>query len=195
MFKTLIALSTVVATGAVLAAPETYQIDPQHTYPSFEADHMGGKSVWRGKIKRSSGTITLDRVTKNGTVDVTMDMASIDVGLDALDKDLRSAAYLDVEKYPTAIYKGRLSDWKGELPTAVDGELTLHGITKPLKLAIKSLMCKPNPMLKVDSCGADAAASFNRDDFGLDGGKSFGFLMFVRLAIQVEANKIGAAKP
>jgi polyisoprenoid-binding protein YceI len=181
--------------GAACAAADVYQIDPKHTYPSFEADHMGGKSVWRGKINKSSGTIALDRTAKTGSVDVTMDMTSINFGLTAMDDHARSADFLDVAKFPTASYKGKLTEWKGDAPTAVDGELTLHGVTKPLKLAIHSIKCMPDPMLKVESCGADASASFNRDDYGVDGGKAWGFQMFVRLAIQVEAAKIPAAKP
>ena len=69
-----------IAAGALVAgmsfnamAADTYQLDPNHTYPSFEADHFGGVSMWRGKFKKSSGTVTLDRAAKTGTVDVTID--------------------------------------------------------------------------------------------------------------------------
>ena len=193
LIKVTTALLALGVSGTVFAVPETYQIEPTHTFPSFETDHMGGKSVWRGKVNKTSGVITLDRAAHNGAVEVTMEMSTINFGLEAMDKHARGADFLDVEKYPTASYKGKLTGWNADTPTAVEGELTLHGVTRPLKLTINSFMCKPNPMLKVDSCGADASASFNRDDFGIDGGKSFGFLMFVRLAIQVEANKVGPA--
>ena len=194
MIKAIAAALAVGVASVAIAAPETYQIDPTHTYPSFETDHMGGKSVWRGKINQASGMITLDRAAKNGRVDVRMDMSTISFGLGALDEHVKKADFLDVAKYPTAIYKGRMTGWSGDVPTAVDGELTLHGVTKPLKLTINSFKCSPHPMLRVDNCGADASAAFNRDDFGIDGGKPNGFLMFVRLAIQIEANKLGPAK-
>src|SRR5690606_30801109 len=66
--------------AVAVAAPVTYEIDSNHTYPSFEADHMGGLSIWRGKINSTRGTITLDKEAQTGTVEVTMDMSTIDFG-------------------------------------------------------------------------------------------------------------------
>src|ERR1700732_4782238 len=66
MIKTACAMCLVLASAGAFAAPVLYNIDPNHTYPSFEADHMGGLSVWRGKFKQSSGTITLDIVAHSG---------------------------------------------------------------------------------------------------------------------------------
>ncbi|HWN47844.1 MAG TPA: YceI family protein, partial [Steroidobacteraceae bacterium] len=66
---------------AAAAAPATYNIDPEHTHPSFEADHFGGMSVWRGKLTASNGTVVIDREAKSGTVDIVIDMNSIDFGL------------------------------------------------------------------------------------------------------------------
>jgi polyisoprenoid-binding protein YceI len=195
MIRIMAALLAIGMADAVIAAPATYEMDPAHTYPSFETDHMGGKSIWRGKITKTTGTITLDRAARNGTVEVTMDMSSISLGLEALESHVRGPDFLDVGKYPTATYRGKLTGWQGDRPTAVEGELNLHGVTRPLRLTINSFMCGPHPMLKVDSCGADASAAFNRDDFGIDGGKAYGFLMFVRLAIQVEANQVTGVQP
>src|SRR5688572_21731607 len=97
----------VVATAAA-AAPATYNVDPEHTYPSFEADHFGGMSVWRGKVNQTSGNIVLDKQGQSGTVDVTMDMTTIDAGHEKLNDHLKSpdAGMLDVTKFPTAKYKG-----------------------------------------------------------------------------------------
>jgi len=77
-------------TGSALAAPVTYNVDPSHTYPSFEADHMGGLSVWRGKFEKSSGTIVLDKDRAAGTVDITIDAASIDFGMPKLNEHAKS---------------------------------------------------------------------------------------------------------
>src|SRR6266513_3130166 len=104
--------ATTVAAGAVFANPATYQVDPAHTYPSFAADHMGGLSVWRGKFDKSSGTIVLDKDKGTGTVEVTVDTASIDFGHPKLNEHTRSAEMLDVEKYPTATYKGTLTGFR-----------------------------------------------------------------------------------
>lgn len=177
------------AAGAVSAAPAKYNIDPNHTYPSFTADHMGGLSNWRGKINSSSGTITLDTAAQTGTVDVKMDMKTIDFGHEKMNAHARSNEIFDVEKFPTATYTGKLVSFKNGAPTEVDGSLTLHGVTKPVKLKIGSFLCKPNPMNKKETCGADAAGKINRDEFGVSYGKAYGFKQEVELQIQVEAVK------
>ena len=179
------------AAGSALAAPVTYQVDPGHTYPSFEADHFGGLSVWRGKFDGSSGTIVLDREAGTGTVNITVDTGSINFGHAKLNEHVKSAEMLDVQKYPTAVYKGTLTNFKNGAPTEVRGELTLHGVTKPLNLTINSFLCKMTPLAKGERCGADASATFNRADFGIDYGEKYGFKMQVKLAIQVEANPPG----
>jgi polyisoprenoid-binding protein YceI len=173
-------------TGAALADPVTYQIDPSHTYPSFEADHFGGLSIWRGKFDHTSGTITLDREKGTGTVDVTVDATSIDFGMPKLNEHTRSAEMLDVTKYPTATYKGKLTGFKNGVPTKVEGEFTLHGVTHPLTLTINQFKCIEVPMDKKEHCGADASGSFNRADYGVNFGDKYGFNMTTKLAIQVE---------
>jgi polyisoprenoid-binding protein YceI len=180
------AVALALVAGAALADPVTYQIDPGHTYPSFEADHFGGLSVWRGKFDKTSGTIVLDKDKSAGTVEVTVDTASIDFGHPKLNEHAKSAEMFDVAKYPTATYKGTLAGFKNGAPTRVDGQFTLHGVTKPLTLTINSFMCKQNPMDKKEHCGADASATFNRADYGISYGDKYGFKMDVKLAIQVE---------
>ena len=170
------------------AAPVTYEIDPAHTYPSFEADHMGGLSVWRGKFDKTSGKVVLDKAARAGTVEVTVDVASIDYGLDKLNEEARGEQLFDVAKYPQATYRGKLTGFKNGAPTEVVGEFTLHGVTRPLTLRIASFKCMPHPLKKaLEVCGADAYATFNRADFGMDAGKKYGFKMEVNLRIQVEA--------
>lgn len=172
--------------GAAQAAPVTYKIDPTHTYPSFEADHMG-VSVWRGKFNKSEGTVVLDKKAGSGTVEVVVDTKSIDFGLDAMNEHANKPELFDTGKFPTATYKGKFVDFADGAPTRVDGELTLHGVTKPLSLKIAKFKCMPHPMLKRELCGADASASFQRDQFGMSAGKDYGFSMNVDLRIQVEA--------
>ncbi|KVC82263.1 YceI family protein [Burkholderia ubonensis] len=190
-----------IAAGALAAAlsfpafadVSTYQFDPTHTYPSFEADHFGGLSVWRGKFDKSSGTVTLDRAAKTGTVDVTTQLASISTGNAKLDEHLQTNEFFDVAKYPEAVYKGTVK-FKGDKPAEVVGNLTLHGVTKPLTLKIDSFKCMPHPMLKREVCGIDAVGEFSRDEFGLDYGKQYGFKMQTKLLITAEAVKQDAAK-
>jgi polyisoprenoid-binding protein YceI len=186
-------LLALVAAGAafttVSAAPVKYEIDPDHTYPSFTADHMGGLSNWRGKINKSWGTITLDTAAQTGTVEVTMDMKEIDFGHDKMNEHARSADIFDVEQYPTATFTGKLVNFKNGAPTEVDGSLTLHGVTKPVKLKINQFLCKQHPMKQKEVCGADASGKINREDFGVSYGKAYGFKQDVELQIQVEALK------
>lgn len=186
--KGILGAAVLVAAGAV-ATPVKYNVDPAHTYPSFETDHMGGLSTWRGKFNTTSGTITLDKEAKTGSVDIKIDTASIDFGHEKMNTHTKSPDMLDVEKYPTATYKGKLTGFKDGNPTAVEGTLELHGVSKPVKLTINEFLCKQHPMSKKDVCGADAVGTFNRDDFGIDYGKNFGFQMDVTLRIQVEAAK------
>ena len=176
-------------TGGVLAASTTYTVDPDHTHPSFEVDHFGGLSTWRGIVKKSSGTISLDTAAKTGTVDITMDPASIDMAHDKLNEHVSSPEILDVAKFPTATYHGTLGGFTNGAPTTVTGELTLHGVTKPVTLTIDSFKCMINPMLKKDVCGADAIGTFNRADFGVNYGQQYGFKQEVALRIQVEGVK------
>lgn len=175
--------------GAALAAPATYNIDPDHTFPSFAADHMGGLSVWRGKFNKTSGTVTYDKQTGAGTVDIQIDVKSIDFGQDQLNEHMQAEEALNTAKYPTATYKGKLAGFKNGAPTEVDGTLELHGVSKPLKLKINSFKCMPHPMYKKEVCGADASGVFNRADFGVSYGQAYGFNMQVRMDIQIEALK------
>lgn len=174
------------AASAAFAAPATYTLDPAHTFPSFEADHMG-ISYWRGKLTANSGKIVLDREANTGTVEVTVDLASIDFGFGKLDEWARGKEFFDTAKYPKATYTGRLAHFADGHPTEVVGTLDLHGVRKPLTLAIGRFKCIPHPIYKRELCGADASGSFDRAAFGLDAGKDYGFDMTVALRIQVEA--------
>ena len=172
--------------AGVSAAPVTYEIDPAHTYPSFEADHSGGVSNWRGKINSSAGKITLDKEAGAGTVEVTMDMKTIDFGHQGLNDHAQTPDIFDTAKYPTATYSGKLAGFRNGAPTTVEGNLTMHGVTKPVTLTVNSFKCIPDRSGR-EKCGADASATINREDFGVAFGKNFGFDMKVTLRIQVEA--------
>lgn len=174
--------------SSAFAEVSTYQLDPEHTYPSFEADHIGGLSVWRGKFDQSQGTVTLDPAAKTGTVEVATHIASVHTGSAKLDQMLQSDQFFDTPKFPEATYKGTIK-FEGGKPVAVIGNLTMHGVTRPLTLAIDSFKCMPHPMLKREVCGVDAVGEFDRSDFGVDFGKAYGFSMQTKLLISAEALK------
>jgi polyisoprenoid-binding protein YceI len=191
-YATLCALFAV--SGLASASPVTYTIDPNHTHPEFEADHLGGVSIWRGLFKRTSGTIILDAAAQTGTLDVAIDVASVEFGNDKLNEEAVSSTappIFEAQKYPTAYYKGTLGGFVNGSPTTVAGLLTLHGLTTPVGLRIASFKCVVDlPATQKHVCGADASGTFNRADFGITIGQRYGFKMEVTLHIQVEAIKV-----
>lgn len=182
----LAATATLAFAASVFAEPAEYSIDPSHTFPSFEADHMG-ISVWRGKLNKSSGTVRYDKADASGSVEIALDPASIDFGHAQLNSWATGKDFFDVKRYPKASYRGRFEGNANGVPQRLVGELTLHGVTQPVTLTIHKLKCVPHPMLKRELCGADASGEFDREAFGLAAGKDYGFDMKVALRIQVEA--------
>ena len=178
--------------GSALAKPVHYVCDPAHTHPSFWADHFGGLSVWRGVFTHTTCTIVLDRQRHTGSVDVTIDTGSADFGESQLNEDIKAPALLDVAKYPTATYQGRLAGFRDGSPTRVIGTFTFRGVTHPLDLTIDHFECKQIAMMHQYRCGADARGEFNRAQYGMDFGKQLGFRMWVKLFIQVEAARQGS---
>jgi len=188
MSRTTLLFAALLLTTSLSARAEHahYTIDPAHTYPSFEADHMG-VSVWRGKFNHSKGTVVLDKESGKGTVEVDIDLSSVDFGQDDLNTWAKGKDFFEASKFPHASYKGKLEGFASGAPSKVIGELTLHGVTRPVELKINSFKCIPHPMLKREMCGADALGTFDREAFGLTAGKDYGFRMDVTLRIQIEA--------
>jgi len=181
------ALSASWSSGALAA--DTYQLDPTHTYPSFEADHEGGASIWRGKFNKSSGSVVLDRAAGTGTLNVEIDPASISSGSSVLDAELRSEEFFDVAKFPKAVYSGSRIRFEGDRPVEVIGTLTFHGVTRPLNLKLESFKCYQSPRIHREVCGTEASATFDRGDFGVDNGKAYGYSLKTVLHIQAEGIK------
>ncbi len=179
-------LASAAVAPAASAQSVTYAIDPGHTFPAFEADHMG-MSLFRGKFDRNSGTIVLDKTAGTGTVSVDIDLASVHFGNPELDKLMAGPDYFDTAQHPVAHYEGKLAGFVDGKPTRVDGTLTMRGISRPVALEIRAFKCMPHPVFKRDWCGADAYGHFSRADFGITAGKDWGFSMDTALRIQVEA--------
>lgn len=181
----------IAALGASLSidamGADMYQLDPTHTYPSFEADHEGGASIWRGKFTKTSGAIVLDRAARSGTLNVKIDASSVSTGNSVLDAELRSPEFFDVARFPDAVYNGTQIKFDGDVPVAVIGTLTFHGVTRPVNLKLESFKCYQNPRIKREVCGTEASAVFDRGDFGVDNGKAYGYSLKTILHIQAEA--------
>jgi polyisoprenoid-binding protein YceI len=163
------------------AAEEIFRIDSDHTYPSFEFSHMG-ISVWRGKFDKTSGTVTLDRAAKTGVVEIRVESSSVDFGHHTMNEVALSEEWLNVERFPVMRYRGPIV-FDGDKPVAVDGQLSLLAVTKPVRLRINSFNCIIHPLLRREVCGADAEADFDRADFGM---KQYSQGEMIHLRIQVE---------
>jgi polyisoprenoid-binding protein YceI len=184
--NTLVMVAALFASAAAAAAPVAYEVDPEHTFPSFEADHMG-MSMWRGRFNKTAGKITMDRSAGTGTIAIVIEAASIDFGHPKLSEYVLGPDQLDAKKFPTMTYTGTLRRFVDGAPTEAAGRLTMHGVTRPVALKINMFKCIPHPLLKREWCGADALGTLDRSQFGLDYAPQWGFKPEVTLRIQVEA--------
>ncbi|MBS0353350.1 MAG: polyisoprenoid-binding protein [Proteobacteria bacterium] len=173
--------------SAAFAAPETYTIEGTHTYPRFEYSHFG-YSTQLSRFDKTSGTITLDKAAKTGSVDVTIDATSVDSGYPLFNSHLQGEDFFDTAKYPTITYKSTKVNFDGDKPATIEGNLTVKGITKPVTLTVTSFHCMDHPMLKKPACGANATATIKRTEF--NAGKYAPYVGDeVKLTIAVEAYK------
>jgi len=162
-YTAIIALATGLATPA-LAAPETYVIDPTHTFARFSYSHFG-LSTQLSRFNQTSGTVVLDKSAKTASVDITIDTKSVDTGYATFNEHIQGPDFLDTAQYPTATFKSTKVDFAGDKPTAVHGNLTIKGVTRPVTLKVSNYVNMPHPMLKKDAIGADASAVIKRSEF------------------------------
>jgi len=168
------------------AAEETYTIDPAHSQPYYQVRHMGF-SQQRGMFTKLSGTITLDRVARTGTVNVLIDPSSVRSGDQALDNVLKGEAYFYVERFPTLTFRSNDVRFDGDRVVEVVGDLTLLGVTKPLTLKVDDFVCGQDPFFKRPLCGAEVSATIKRSDWGMTRGLPLAPADEVKIAIPVEA--------
>jgi polyisoprenoid-binding protein YceI len=165
--KRLIALSIAATfSSIVFAAPETYVIEQNHTKPRFEYSHLGF-SIQSSRFDTVTGTVTLDRVAHTGSVDVVIDATSVNTGSTVFNGHIQGEDFFATGQFPTITYKSDKLIFEGDKPVAVEGNLTIKGITKPVTLTIASVLCMPHPMLKKDACGATATAKIKRSEFNM----------------------------
>ena len=150
--------------GAAFAAPETYAIDPTHTFPSFSYSHFG-MSTQVSKFDKTTGTVTLDKAAKTAAVDIIIDMTSVNTGYGTFDEHIQGEDFLDTARYPTASFKSTKVTFDGDKPVTIDGELTIKGVTRPVTLTVNHFATMPHPMLKKDAIGANASAVIKRSEF------------------------------
>ncbi len=174
-------------TSLAVAAPETYVIEPTHSMPRFEYSHLG-YSIQLSRFDKISGTITIDRAKHTGALNVEIDATSVNTGSAMFNTHIQAADLFDTEMFPTITYKSNKLTFEGDKVVAVEGDLTVKGTTKPVKLTVNSFMCMPHPMVKKEACGATATAKIKRSDFGVSKGVPY-VGDEVTLTIPVEAIK------
>ena len=190
MRKTLLALAAASSLMAVAsqAHAASYDIDPTHTFVTFEIGHFGA-SVNRGRFDKKEGTVAFDRAAKTGKVDISVDVTSINTGTDAFNKHLQSADLFDAAKFPKIRFVADKFSFNGDKVSQVAGTLTLLGKTQAVTLKANQFNCYENPMLKREVCGGDFEATIDRTQFGMNYGIDWGFPKDVRLVVQIEAVK------
>ena len=187
MKKIAIALALASLAGSAFAAPETFNLDPHHTAPYFSYSHFG-YSTQIHRFDKTSGKLVLDRAAKTGSVDVSIDAKSVNTGYALFNEHIQAVDYFDTEKYPTITFKSTAVKFAGDKPVAVEGNLTVKGVTKPVTLTVTSFHAMAHPMLKRDAIGANAVAKIKRSDFNM--GKNAPYVSDeATLTIAVEAVK------
>ena len=156
-------LASAVAAPA-LAAPETFVVDGTHTFPRFSYSHFGF-STQLSHFNKTTGKVVLDKAAKTATVDIEIDTKSVDTGYAPFNEHIQGEDFLDTAKYPTATFKSSKVVFEGDKPIAIEGLLTLKGVTKPVTLTVSSYEAMPHPMVKKDAIGANAWTVVKRSEF------------------------------
>jgi polyisoprenoid-binding protein YceI len=160
---------------AAMAESESYTIDPTHTVPYFETDHLGFATM-RGRFDRATGNFTIDRAAKTATLEISVPTTTVSTGDNdrgsrprTRDEHLRSPDFFNVAEFPTMTFKSTKVVFNGENPATVEGTLTLLGVTKPLTLTVERWKCGPDMRTqgKRFQCGGNATGAFKRSEFGM----------------------------
>ncbi|HKB81641.1 MAG TPA: YceI family protein [Burkholderiales bacterium] len=173
--------------GGHAAAADRYRIDPDHTFAHFAVVHTGVSSV-RGRMGINKGSATLDADQQTAEFTVDLDPRSIDTGVKKLDAVLIDEMFFNVARYKTARFAGHAVQFRDGVPSEFDGDLMIHGVTRPVHLIADHFVCRQVKILVLDRfvCGGDLQATLKRSDFGLD--KYLSMVSDeVRLVISVEA--------
>ena len=155
-----------VAAAPALAAPETYVVDGNHTFPRFSYNHLG-YSIQMSRFDKATGTVTLDKAAKTAAVDIVIDTKSVNTGSATFNEHIQGEDFLDTTKYSTATFKSTKVNFDGDKPASIEGNLTLKGVTKPVTLTVTNFKAAPHPMLKKDAIGANATTKVKRTDFNM----------------------------
>jgi len=155
---------TTLAVTSALAAPQTFEIHGSHTFPRFSYSHFG-YSTQVSRFDNTSGTVVFDADAKTGSVDISIDMKSVNTGFADFNGHLQGEDFLDTAKFPKATFKSTKVNFQDGKPASIEGQLTIKGITKAVTLTVTSFQAMPHPMLKKDAIGANAFTMIKRSEF------------------------------
>jgi len=155
------------ASFAAQAAPVTYKLDPSHTMVLFSWNHFGFSNP-TANLGIGEGTVVYDEAKPaNSSVEVSLPLANLDTHVSALDEHLKKPDFFDAAKYPVVTFRSTRVEPLGGNKFKVTGDLTVHGVTKPVVLDATLNKAGMQPMLKVPAIGFDATATIKRSDFGM----------------------------
>lgn len=159
-------LSAGLSAGA-LAAPQTYAIDSNHTFPRFSYSHFG-LSTQLSSFRNTQGTVVFDPEARTGSVEIVIDLKSVNTGSDLFNQHLQGEAFFDTANHPTATFRSTQVVFEGDKPTRIDGELTMKGITQPVSLTVTHFQAMPHPIVRKPAIGANAHTNVKRSAFNAD---------------------------
>ena len=176
MRKSLLSIALLALPVANAVAADNYGVDPMHSSVNFTVDHLGLTTIY-GRFNKFSGKYSLDRAAKTGSLDAAIDTVSVDTNENdkgsrarSRDEHLRSADFFNAAEFPKMTYKSTKVVFNGETPSAIEGNLTLIGVTHPVNLTIERFKCNPPSGTAKERCGGVAVGKLKRSDFGMKRG-------------------------
>jgi polyisoprenoid-binding protein YceI len=163
-----LALAACLALGAAPLCATTYTIEPDYTQGVFRWSHLGFSNP-AAQVSQGQGTLEFDPADPTrASVQVTIPLSSLNTGVPALDEHLRSEDFFEVAKFPTATFNStKVERGAGKDRLKVTGDLSLHGITRPVTLDVTILKVGSNPRTQLPTVGFEATTTLKRSDFGL----------------------------
>ena len=190
MTQTNIAELTRTVDGLALPAAGSFELDPSHSHVGFSVRHMMGKV--RGRFASFAGTVTIAEDPVESSVDVTIDVGSIDTRDEQRDGHLRSPDFFDAESHPKMTYRSTGLTSRGDGRYRVAGDLTIKGVTRPVPLDLTFEGVGIDPWGN-QRLGFSATGEIDREQFGLTWNQALetgGVLVGKKVKIEIEAQTV-----
>ena len=147
-------------------AVDSYTIDPLHSIPAFEFKHLG-VTTQSGRFDKASGKAALDFANKKGRVEFAIETASLNMGFGTETKKSPGYILIKADKFPTISFNSDKLIFDGDSVVAAEGQFTLLGVTKPLRVTVSHFRCAPHPLTRKQVCAGDINAVIKRSEYGM----------------------------